>query len=50
MKKEFLDQTEHLLAASIPTIIFMTIFVYIVWWATFRKNDDTSSIAKLPLE
>ncbi len=50
MKKQFLDQTEHLLAAGLPTVIFAAIFVGAVFWVFTREQDAYNHIENLPLD
>jgi len=50
MKKQFLDQTEHLIAAGLPTAIFLLIFLGAIVWVFTRKQDAYNHIENLPLD
>ena len=50
MKKLVLDQAEHMVAASVPTVIFVTIFVFSVVWVFTRKPGAFDHIANTPLD
>jgi hypothetical protein len=50
MKKEALSQVDTLLNASVPTIIFITIFVGVTLWVFLRKSDPYTHLQNLPLD
>lgn len=50
MKKEVLAQAETWMAATIPTVIFVAVFVGIIFWVFLRNQSTYKHLENLPLD